>query len=619
MANKCSVFDFAPAAAAWTLFSVLIAAATGCGPGTVEGREFATEAPSTTENAARKAGKTPNNAKPDREVETRNSVRTPVPLGKLREPLRFQVQRLSLAGAAAAYANDVNDDGVVVGQRPHPMLGQVAAAWRDGKLLDLGRLNSLRSEAFSISNAGAIVGWCRRANETPHPFVLRDGVLIEGPLLDGFSEASFFGVATTGMAAGTATQLQNASAAVLWTGQSAWNDESLARIPTPGVESAAHGMNAKGQVVGEVTMKTGETNGFVWSKGEAVKLLPGTEGRTAKAYGISNDGVVVGGAYSSEHEFSAAFWRGGRLTTLPGLEVGAKSWAFDVNNDEWIVGWSLENSASNQQVAVLWRDGSPIDLNTCCELGDSLILAKGVNRSGQIVAVARGKEGFNYPVLLTPERSPTRGEKRESARLAADPVSRIEGVWIVDWVQTAELLKGEERKERMMLSYMIPGNKILFVNRGRDVRGYHCPLYAAPTKETWNWNPIAGDQGEVSFGETLKLRPIDNDSILVSEAGERLVYVRDRFAATAGEVELDHDAIADFLESKPNRMIRLAEQYRWDRLTAESREYLEECVQRMEQQVRELENGQDASKLLPQLRWRAEWTRKTCLTRGRTK
>lgn len=92
------------------------------------------------------------------------------------------------------------------------------------------------------------------------------------------------------------------------------------------------------------------------------------------------------------------------LGTLPG---GSLSHGWDINNDGIVAG-SAENPATASDpnltlAAVLWSDGEIINLNDQIPPDTSwtLVIAYGINDSGQIVGIAR-RDGESQGLELTP-------------------------------------------------------------------------------------------------------------------------------------------------------------------------------------------------------------------------
>jgi len=277
-------------------------------------------------------------------------------------------------------ATAMNNRGEVVGTRGASN-GQFAFWWRNGRFVDLqDRIDPAAgfAEATGINNRSQIVGFYldpaantflgflidrRKTNEVQGPpgaeAVFTGPINNRGQIIGSFYDASFnegfflndhgnvlvfesnFGpvdVNSAGTVSGT--DFGSGRAAL-------WQDGVITPIGPPG--SGGSRLNDRGQVIGATT-DNGVNRGFVWDRG-TITLLP----------------------------------------PVPGLST--HSWANDINNRGRVVGESTNNSST--QLATIWNDGEPTDLNTLIHPDDplrafvTLTSARLINDRGEIVALGR--------------------------------------------------------------------------------------------------------------------------------------------------------------------------------------------------------------------------------------
>jgi uncharacterized membrane protein len=222
-----------------------------------------------------------------------------------------------------------------------------------------------------------------------------------------------------------------------------WSQGHMTELPTPAGSTAAFGIqiNLLGQLVGQVYDANFNPQVALWSHGQ-LTLLPGIAGGDySQPVGINIRGVIAGFSYDAANVPSAVVWKQGALTVLinnaiptaindEGQIVGrtnsippqpflwqngtttplppipgmaATGTAAAINDRGQIVG-------DSSSLAVLWQNGTAIDLNTRVAPTDPLQpyvhlqSATLINNLGQIVASgydSRGGASGNW-YLLTP-------------------------------------------------------------------------------------------------------------------------------------------------------------------------------------------------------------------------
>ena len=141
------------------------------------------------------------------------------------------------------------------------------------------------------------------------------------------------------------------------------------------------GLSESGEIVG----KTDSGHPAVWSRQEGLRELPRLDGfPEGQASAINGLGEVVGFVTATNPGRSQAFlYRNGRLVPL----AGERSKALAINDAGQIVGESAVRGKI-PTTPVLWKDGSVIDLGSCC--GGTAV---GINRQGFLVGNVYDEQG----------------------------------------------------------------------------------------------------------------------------------------------------------------------------------------------------------------------------------
>jgi probable HAF family extracellular repeat protein len=205
--------------------------------------------------------------------------------------------------------------------------------------IDLGTLGSGYSEAVDVNNVGQVVGRSL-VGSVGHSFVYTSGHLVD---------------ITAGVFAMT--------------------------------DSKATGINALGQVVGEVHAAVGPAQyGYLYSGGY-LSQIPGL----STASGINDSGDIIGQYTSTYVQQATVFHTQGSLTgtrtDLGVIEGGPISWATDINNSGMVVGGSM--TTSGYTWAATGQATSSNSLTKRLDLGPGAAIT-GVNDFGQMVGSANG-------------------------------------------------------------------------------------------------------------------------------------------------------------------------------------------------------------------------------------
>ena len=253
------------------------------------------------------------------------------------------------------FASDLNEQGDTVGWSRLSQAGgrqaDHAVLWQQGKHIELGTLGGTNSRAFGINERVDITGAAQTTNGAFHAFLWRQGKMEDLGTLGGKNS---YGHALNSAfdVAGVAETAQQVRHAFLYTGGKMRDLGTLG-----GVLSQANALNEAGDLVGFAQNTAGQSRAFLHTKGKMSDL--GTLG-------------------------------------------GPGSFANAINNRLHVVG--AAQLASGENRAFLWRDGTMWNLNQFLppNSGWFLLEATDINEQGQILCVARTKNGQLRAVLLTP-------------------------------------------------------------------------------------------------------------------------------------------------------------------------------------------------------------------------
>ncbi|MGH7243288.1 MAG: hypothetical protein ACREJD_07715 [Phycisphaerales bacterium] len=316
----------------------------------------------------------------------------------------------------ASSANSIDTAGDVVGTSFSSSAARVPAGitrLADGTHFDMGTLADCfpfgGSGLSDVSPGGKIAGAtssiCGGFSLAVTGSVSNPGAYITFPPLPGGGDSAAYGAnensvvgwsnTTTGCGGFLCTQ--TAARPMKWYGPT--TAVELSRGPF--LVAIASGVNANGVVVGRA-YPVADANSQVavrWDFDSANPIpLPAVNGAYSDGEKISENGVVVGqSAVGTERH--ATRWIGLSPTDLGAIAGHTYSIAYDINDSQGIVGQSKASADATTGIAVLWRDGQIIDLNTLVANSGGAVLstANGINSRGWIAAtgVFEGKvRGF---------------------------------------------------------------------------------------------------------------------------------------------------------------------------------------------------------------------------------
>jgi probable HAF family extracellular repeat protein len=312
-----------------------------------------------------------------------------------------------------------------------PMLGVPeihAVLWRNGQITDLGTLEGgYESVASAVNRRGQVVGVSTNLIADPfsplgtqnRTFLWQNGVMHDLGTLGTGTDAGLLGIEGAVeinergqvVACSYTNTTRNRVTGTPTLDPFLWENGTLTDLGSlGGTSGCATFINDHGQVVGYSNLAGDLTShAFLWEAGQ-LRDLGTLGGPTAIAYWINESGAVVGNGdlpgspgCSSPNLFHGFLWKDGAMTdigTLPGTDC---STAVKINAKTQIVGasFNLDFSVVN---AILWENGSLVDLNTLIPPGSALHLDKGedINERGEIAGFGSLPNGDVRAFLLIP-------------------------------------------------------------------------------------------------------------------------------------------------------------------------------------------------------------------------
>ncbi len=325
----------------------------------------------------------------------------------------YQLTEIPTLGGTESFATAISDNGWIVGgarlPRPAGSTTSFTRAFRvrDGEAIqDLGVLPGLSfSAAYGVNDNGEVVGvsslTANLFGSSAQPFMYRSGTMID---LDPFNfgvHSGAAGVNNAGWVAGTNSFVGTGSVESF-----KWRSGAPINLPNfPGDTcriSYGMGINQGGDVVGysNPVSNCGDSRAVIYPVSGGIVDLGTLGGANAIAQAVNSNRAVVGFSETAAGQNRATFWQNGTIRNLGTL--GGASFATGVNDEDVVIGYFLDNR--NTQRACVWIGDSMYDLNTMMANGSGwrLLIATGINSSGQIVGQGRNPAGQLRGFVLTP-------------------------------------------------------------------------------------------------------------------------------------------------------------------------------------------------------------------------
>jgi probable HAF family extracellular repeat protein len=312
---------------------------------------------------------------------------------------------------------------------------QTVSAEPSGSIIDLGTLGGTRTTPFAVNDLGVVVGGSNLVGDlVQSPLIRSNGTMQQLGTLPGHAQGHVRAINNLGQMVGETFPaglfgILNPRA-VLWDSDGIAHDLNTPATAAAGwtVLTLGLGINDAGQIVGEGRRGTLQ-HAFQLDNG-AITDLGTLGGPGSFAIGINRFGQIAGAAEGSDGLSHPVIWTNGIIRDL-----GGNGWAnalndfgeatgflfsatgyrpvfwdasgtpvllplldpaaivFGINNLQQMAG--AGNTAGGLAVrAVVWQDGSPIDLETLISTGDELTAAYGINNAGQVIGQKASGRGF---------------------------------------------------------------------------------------------------------------------------------------------------------------------------------------------------------------------------------
>jgi probable HAF family extracellular repeat protein len=302
-----------------------------------------------------------------------------------------QVTELGSLGGGSTYARAINDAGQVVGSsqtaagRTHAFITGANGVG----MTDLGTLGGSRSsEAYGINNVGQVVGASDTAANVGHVFITGpNGVGMTDLGLNGIA----FGINAVGRIVGFFLAPPVASLHAFITGPNGVGMTDLGTVG--GDRSSAYSINDVGQVAGS-SYSTTNIYAFITGPNGVGMTVIDMSSTGSAAHGINASGQVVGWSGGGDAFITGP--NGTGITHLGTLGGNGDSQALGVNDAGQVVG--ISDSFRRDDISHAFITGpngsSMTDLNSLVNLPPGLVLteATAINNHGQVIA--HGLIGF---------------------------------------------------------------------------------------------------------------------------------------------------------------------------------------------------------------------------------
>lgn len=251
------------------------------------------------------------------------------------------------AGKSSAWADAINNDGVIVGAAGiHPHNPDIAVRWNtDGTVIELGDLGGGTARAVSINASGVAAGFADTTDSGRRAVRWgADGSASVLAPLPGDTDSYASGINAAGVVVGWSKSASDVQRAVRWNA-----DGTVTQLSTG--ESGALAISDAGVITGYVGMEGMNNVPAQWSADGAEAKLPVPAGRYGGSARITADGVVYGHTRSTQDGNSqGTVWGANGPYTLPDLPGGKSSMANGLNASGVAVGWATNGSGDSRPV-----------------------------------------------------------------------------------------------------------------------------------------------------------------------------------------------------------------------------------------------------------------------------
>jgi probable HAF family extracellular repeat protein len=315
---------------------------------------------------------------------------------------RYDVTPLPFIPFSNTGGEALSNNGVVAGGIANSDGSVSLAHWSKGVLTNLGIPPGLpshefnRPRVFGINNSGAIVGTIHTsAGDLPSRWFIYDrGRFSVLPLAEPTDRGgAAIGINNRGQVVGYDRTSSNKLVGWLW------SNGAYSRLPVPGTNTAALGINSSGTIIGNRSLSfmrrlltgqfrcTGE-RGYVLSHGTTQYL-------TGFVYAINDMGEAAGGS-SSNGKAMATVFKNGIATVILSLP----SYAVGINASAEVVGF-YQPAGYNRRHLFKWSANSgAFDLTPD---GYRSAEAAAINDRGDVLGFGETVSGKSQYFLLTPD------------------------------------------------------------------------------------------------------------------------------------------------------------------------------------------------------------------------
>ncbi len=366
----------------------------------------------------------------------------------LQAEIIYRVIDLGTLGGDSSWAYSINDAGQIVGWAENNK-GQGRATLFDptsaGNNRDLYTIGGDESGAYSINEAGQIVGAAENSNGDWHATIFDTifdttvlPTLRDLGTLFGARRSWAWSINNTGRAVGEAyNKKEGSDRAALFILDAPGSVISLGTLG--GSSSWAYSVNDAGRIVGEAYENWGRHRATIFDPTGAGKNrdLGTLGGFWSKANSINNQGQIVGAAENSDDHWRATLFDptgAGNNRDLGGIG-GDQSGANSINDAGQIVGWG-DNSEGASHAALFDATGAGnnIDLNSVIDpaSGWTLKSAYDINATGWIVGWGYNPQGKRRAFLLVPCLYRLAGDLNGDCKVDFADFAEMAANWLVD-------------------------------------------------------------------------------------------------------------------------------------------------------------------------------------------